>query len=163
MRFVFTESSNKWARYIGEHEGNVLGLDFREDGGQGGQLVIGSDSNVRDSAIGEDENGSDGVDMLLDLRCNTLLVELLLPKNASVGQARCVEDANLGKRLGLLTATRHTGTYHYTVLALKFVKVDRVGLALVIRTMLFVGVVEGFEVIVVDVVALKGIGDEVKE
>ena len=68
-----------------------------------------------------------------------------------------------GKRLGLLTATRHTGTYHYAVLALKFVKVDRVGLALVIRTMLFVGVVEGFEVVVVDVVALKGIGDEFKE
>ena len=44
-----------------------------------------------DSAIGEDENGSDGVDMLLDLRCNTLLVELILPKTASVGQARCVE------------------------------------------------------------------------
>jgi len=91
----------KWARYVGEHKGNVVGQGFGEDGGQSGQRVIGSGSHVRDSAIDEEENGSDGVDMLLDLSCNTLLVELILIllKTASVGQARCVEDANLGRRL----------------------------------------------------------------
>jgi len=118
---------------------------------------------VRDSAIGEDENRSDGVDMLLDLSCNTLLVELILLKTASVGQAWCVEDANLGKRLGLLTAFRHAGTYHYAVLARKFAKVGRVGLALVVRTMLLVGVVEGIEVVVVDVIAVKDIGDKFQD
>ena len=116
-----------------------------------------------DSAIDEDENGSDGVDMLLDLVCNPLLVEPILLKTASVGQARCVEDANLGKRLGLLTAFRHAGTYHYAVLAREFVKLGRVGLALAVRTTLLVGVVEGVEVVVIDAVAMKGIGDELQE
>ena len=101
--------------------------------------------------------------MLLDLRCDTLLVELIVLKTASVGQARCVEDAKLGKRLGLLTAFRHAGAYNYAVLARKFVKVGRVGLALVIRTMLLVGVLERVEVVVVDVVAVKDIGDEFEE
>jgi len=153
----------KWARYIGEHEGNVLGQGFGEDGGQSGQRVIGPDSHVRDGAIGEDENSGDRVDMLLDLSCNTLLVELIVLKTVSVGQARCVEDANLGRRLGLLTTFRHARTYHYTVLAREFVKVDRVGLALVVRTMLLVGVVEGVKVVVVDVIAVKDIGDELEE
>jgi len=118
---------------------------------------------VRNSAISEDENGSDRVDMLLDLSCNTLLVELIVLKAVRVGQARCVEDTNLGKRLGIFTAFRHAGTYHYPVLARKFVKMGRVGLALVVRTMLFVRVVEGVEVVVVDVIAVKGIGDELEE
>ena len=96
----------KWARYIGEHEGNILGQAFGEDGGQSGQRVIGPDSNARNGAIGEDENSSDRVDMLLDLSCNTPLVELIVLKTASVGQARCVEDTNLGKRLGVVTAFR---------------------------------------------------------
>jgi len=86
----------KRARYIGEHEGSVLGLDFGEGGGQNRQRVIGSDSNARDSAIGEDENGSDGVGMLLNLSRNALLMEFILLSTASVGQPRCVEDTNLG-------------------------------------------------------------------
>jgi len=126
-------------------------------------ILIGSGCHVRDRAIGEDKNGSDGVDMLLDLSHNALLKEFILLSTASVGQPRCVGDANLGKRLRLLTTFKTTSTYHYTVLACKFVRVGRVGLALVVRTMLFVGVVEGVEVVVVDIIAMKDIGDEFVE
>ena len=51
-------------------------------------------------------------------------------------------------------------TYHFAVLALKLVKSDRIGLALVIRTTLLVGMVENVEVVVINVVASKDIGDE---
>ena len=47
--------------------------------------------------MSKDENGSDGVNVLLNLSCNTLFVELVLLDTASVGQSRRVEDANLGK------------------------------------------------------------------
>ena len=47
--------------------------------------------------------------------------------------------------------------------ARELVKVGRVSLALVVRTMLLVGVVEGVEVVVVDVIAVKDIGDELEE
>jgi hypothetical protein len=81
----------------------LLARGFGEDGGQSGECIVGADSDARDGAIGEDENGSDGVDVLLDLSRNALLVELVLLKTASVGQPRRVEDANLGKRLRILT------------------------------------------------------------
>jgi len=54
-------------------------------------------------------------------------------------------------------------TYHYSVLAYKFVKAGRVSLALVVRTTLLAGVVKGVEIVVIDVVATKGIGDEFQE
>ena len=62
-----------------------------------------SDSNARDSPIDEDENGINGVDVLLDLSRNALLVKGILLRTASVGKTRRVEDANLGKRLRMLT------------------------------------------------------------
>jgi hypothetical protein len=61
---------------------------------------------------------------------------------------------------------RHThkvGTYHYAVLTRKFVKLGRVGLALVVRTTLLVGVVEDVNVVVINVVAGNNIGDKFQE
>lgn len=46
--------------------------------------------------MSKDENGSGGIDMALDLSCNTLLSECVLLKMVGVGRARGVEDANLG-------------------------------------------------------------------
>jgi len=97
------------------------------------------------------------------LAVNAPHLEFILLSTASVGQPRCVKDANLGKRLHLLTTFKITGTYHYAVLAREFVKPGRVGLALAVSTTLLVGVVEGVEVVVIDAVAMKGIGDELQE
>jgi len=52
------------------------------------------------------------------------------------------------------------GAYRYAVLAPKFVKAGRVGLTLVVRATLLVGTVENIEVITVDVVTGKDIGNE---
>jgi hypothetical protein len=68
----------KGAPDIGEREGNITGQRFGEDGGQGREGIVCADSDARESAIGEDESGSDGVDVLLGLVHNTLLVELVL-------------------------------------------------------------------------------------
>ena len=57
---------------------------------------------MRHGTIGEDENCSDGVDMVLDLCRDPSPVEFILPYTASVGQPRCVEDAKLGKRSHIL-------------------------------------------------------------
>ena len=73
------------AQYIGEHKGDVVGQGFREHGGQGGESIVGADSEARDSAISEDENSSDGVDVILDLSRNIPLVELVLLQTVSVG------------------------------------------------------------------------------
>jgi hypothetical protein len=127
---------------IGEHKGNIVGQGSGKDGGQSGKCIVRADSDTRDSAIGEDQNGSDGFDVFLDLFRNTPLVELVLLKTTSVGQPRCVEDANLRKRLRLPTTFKKPDTYHYAVLARKFVKAGRVGLALVVRTTSLVGVIE---------------------
>jgi len=98
--------------------------------------------------------------VLLDLSRNTILVALVLVNTASVGQSRCVEDADLGKGLRILITFRIVGTYHYIALARKFVKAGRVGLTLIIRAGLLVGAVEDFKVIVVYFFAVENIGDE---
>ena len=45
---------------------------------------MGTDSNARNSPIDKDKNGIDGVNVILDLRFNTLLVQLVLLEAASV-------------------------------------------------------------------------------
>ena len=55
---------------------------------------------TRDGAIGENENGSEGVGVLRNLSRDVLLEELVL---LSVGEARTIEDANLGRRLYIIT------------------------------------------------------------
>ena len=160
---VSAEVPMEQARYIGEHEGNILGQGLGEDRGQSGQRVIGADSNARDGAIGEDENGSNKVDMLLDMIHNTLLVELVVLNTASIGQPRCIKDANLGKRLHILTTLINASNHHYATLACELVKAGCVGLALVVRATLLVGVVKDVEVVVINIVTLKNIGDEFQE
>jgi hypothetical protein len=144
------------AQDIGEHKGSVAGKRFREERGQSGQCIANGDA--RGGAIGEDENRGNGVDMVLDLSRNTPLVQLVLLNPACVGQPRRVEDTNLGKRLFLLT--ENTSAYHYSVFARKFIKVGRISLTLVIRTTSLVGVVENFEVVVINAIASKGVSDE---
>ena len=87
---------------IGEHEGNVIDQGFWEDCRQSGERVVHFDREARDDAVGEDENSVDRVKVLLNVCDNALLVELVLLNVASAGQPRCVEDANLRRRLHLL-------------------------------------------------------------
>lgn len=61
-------------RHIGEHEANVTGRGVGEDGGQNGGGVMLASIAARDSAVGEDEDGSDGVGEPLNLGRNILLV-----------------------------------------------------------------------------------------
>ena len=55
------------------------------------------------------------------------------------------------------------GTYYHAILAREFVKPDRVGLAVVLSTPLFVAMVEKVVVVVIGVVSSKDIGDEFHE
>ena len=97
--------------------------------------------------------------MLLDLGRNTILVALVLLNTASISQSRGVEDANLGKRSPLPIMFQNDVTYCYAILACEFVKAGRVGLTLTIRTNLFIGAVEDFEVVEINSVADKDIGE----
>ena len=78
------------SRDIGEHEGDVTGQRFGEDGGESGECIVGIDSDAWDIAIGEDEDSSDGVDVPLDLGRNAVLMELVWLNTAGVGQPRRV-------------------------------------------------------------------------
>ena len=79
-----------------------------------------------------------------------------------IGEARCIEDANLRKRLPLLTTFTHAGTYHYAVIARNFVNTDRFGLALVAGTTFLVDGLEDSKVVVINIVAVKDISDELQ-
>ena len=116
---------------IGEQESKVVAQGRGEDGGQNGERMVGAGSDAGDSAISEDKHGSHGANVVLDLGCNNFLVELVLPKVASVSQPGCVEDADLRKRLRILSTLQNVGTYHYAVVARKLVKAGRVGLRLI--------------------------------
>jgi len=101
--------------------------------------------------------------MVLDLSLNALLVELILLNSTSISQTRCIEDANLGKMLYILTTFIYAYTHHHAVLARKFVKSGGVSLALIVGTALLVGLVENVEIVMVNVVASKDIGNEFQE
>jgi hypothetical protein len=51
-------------------------------------------------------------------------------------------------------------TYHYAVVAHKFVKAGRIGLALVVTITLLISVVEGAKIVAMNAVAGEDIGDE---
>ena len=55
---------------------------------------------------------------------------------------------------------KNPSTYYYAVFALKLVKTSRLGLALIIRTTLLIGVVEDIESATIDVLAGKDIGNK---
>ena len=85
-------------RDIGEHEGNVGGQSFGEEGRQSGECIVGASIEARDGSIGDDENGGDVVDVLSELSRNISLVALVLLNATIVGQSWCVNDTNLGKK-----------------------------------------------------------------
>ena len=99
---LLREVPRQGTRDVGEHEGNVVRQRFREDGGQSGECIFGASSDVWNGTIGEDENGIDGVDVLLNFGGDILLVVLIMFNTTSIGQSRGVEDANLGERLRIL-------------------------------------------------------------
>ena len=148
------------ARDISEHECNVVGQGFGEDGRQSGECIIGADSDPRDGSIGEDKDRSDRIDVLFDLSCNAPLMELILLKTSGVGQPWCIEDAHLGARLCLLN--KNTGAYHFAVVARDFVKAGRVSLTLIIRTTLLIRGIEDVEIVVINV-ANEDIGNELQD
>lgn len=133
---------------IGEDERNVGGQGLRDHGGQRGECIVSTD---HDAAIGEGENNSDGVDVLLVLCHNAPFLEFILLDAASVGQSRGVEDTNLGKRLHTPYTFKSSSTYHYSILARKFIQAGGIGLTLAVRTTLFNGAVQDIEVVVIPV------------
>jgi len=133
------EVPRQGTRDVGEHEGNVIRQRFGEDGGQSGEYIVGANSDAWNGTIGEDETGIDGLDVLLNFSNNVLPVVLSLFNTTSVGQSRGVEDANLGKRLRILTMFKNSATYSYAIGAGNFVQTRIVGLTLVIRSALLVG------------------------
>jgi len=72
-------------RDVGEHEGSVSGQGFGDDGGKGGECIIGADRDARDSTISEEENSSDRPNVILDISGNIPLVEPVLLNAPSVG------------------------------------------------------------------------------
>jgi len=88
------------------------------------------------------------------------MVKGILLKIASVGKTRRIKDANLGKRLCMLTTftITNTGTYHGVVLAPNSIKARRVGPTLITRIILLVCMFEAVEVVVTYVIACKDIG-----
>jgi len=82
---------------------------------------------------------------------------------ARIGETRRVEDAKLQKRSCIANTSTKAGTYHDAVLAREFVKVRRVGLALVVRATLPIGAVEDVEIVIINVIAGNDIGDEFQD
>ena len=82
---IYVEVPREGTWDISEHEGNVICQGFGEDSGQSGQHIVGTKSNSWDSAIRNDENGGDRVDVLLDFDSNILFVEFVMLNTATVG------------------------------------------------------------------------------
>ena len=93
---VQAEIPRKRGHDIGEHEGDVVGQNCGEDGGQNGERVVQAASTARDGAIDQEKNGRNGVQVILNLSRHTLPVEHGLLRTACVKQTRRVENANLG-------------------------------------------------------------------
>ena len=55
---------------------------------------------------------------------------------------------------------KSTNTYHYAIVACKFVKAGRVGLPLFVRSTLLIGAAKDVEIVVIKVVACEDVGNE---
>jgi len=93
---------------IAKDGANVFDWDPEGDGREKGECGVGTNSDARDGTIGENDNGSNRVGVLLHLCGDILHVEPILWTISSVGEPRCVEDANLGKRLYILSTFMNT-------------------------------------------------------
>ena len=151
------------ARDIGEHEGNVVGCGLGDDGGQKGECTAGGGGHLRDGAVGEDQDGTDGLDVRLDLGLNPLVMDLARPVRD------CAYEPAQGCRgcgpWGVVMNTHdvhkyNTDTYHYAVLASKLVNADGVGLALVGRTTLLVRTVENVKRITISAISGENVGEQ---
>jgi len=58
---------------------------------------------------------------------------------------------------------QHSGAYQYAAVARKFIKLRRVGLTLVTRTTLLIGTIKDAEVVVINALADKDVGDEFQD
>jgi len=58
---------------------------------------------------------------------------------------------------------KHIDAYHYAVFAPEFIHLGGVGLTLILRTTLLVGVVEDLEVVVIKVISDKSISDKFQD
>ena len=57
---------------VGKQEGNIFGSGSREESGESGEGILGTDSNARNGPIEKNKNGIDGFNVILDLPLNTL-------------------------------------------------------------------------------------------
>lgn len=160
------EVTGQGVRDVGEHEGSVLRLAsidiIGEDSGQSGERVGQVTGVARDGTIGEDENGGDGIGVILDLGRNTLL-EFVVLSIALVGEPWCVENANLGSGLCPLARLETSRAHRSAVPSRKLVAADLVGLFLLARTTFFAAILDDIQVVVIKFSSEKGIGDELDE
>ena len=76
-------------RGVGKQEGNIFGSGW-EESRESGEGIVDTGSDAGNGAIGEDKNGSGGIDVALDLSCKTLPMECISLKVAGVGKPSCV-------------------------------------------------------------------------
>jgi len=93
---------------IAKDGANIFDWDLEGDGGEEGECGVGTNSDARDGTIGENDNGSNRFGVLLQLCGNILHVQYVLSTISSVGEPRCVQDANLGKGLCILSTFINT-------------------------------------------------------
>jgi len=163
---ILREVPREGTRNVGEYERNVVFQGSGEDRGQSSERIVHADSEVRNRAISENNNGSNRVNVLLNLSGNTLLVNVVLLLTASIGQSGRIEDANLENRkkvILLIDTFKNACTYQHVIFAWKVVNASRVCLTLAARITSFVVVVKDVEVVVISVIAAEDISDEFQE
>jgi len=93
---------------IAEDEANVFDWDLEGDGGQKRECIVSTNSYARDGTIDDDDGGSNRFDVFLNLSGDTFHVEFVLSTISSIGQPRCVENADLKRRLRISTVLTYT-------------------------------------------------------
>ena len=112
---VVGEVERGCGRNICEHEGNVIDQAFGEESWQSRECIVHADRDTWDGSVGEDENGTDITEVILNFSCNTLFVEGVLLKTPSIGQSRRVEDVNLRTRSRVLIVFTDFVAHRYAV------------------------------------------------
>jgi len=85
------EVPREGTQYVGKNERNIVRQGFGEDGGQSGECIVGANSDARDSAIHENENDIDEVDVFPYFISNTPLVGLILLKKREYHECRPIQ------------------------------------------------------------------------
>ena len=145
------------AQDIGKLKRNFGDQGLAEDGGQRGEHRVSTSGAAWDDAIGKDKSGTDGVDVRLDLGLNALIVELILVKTAGMGQLRRVEGCESWEEV---VHTHDVSKFRYVPLRrscsyCNVVNAGGVGLALVGRAALLVGMVQNVKVMMSSTISGK--------